>query len=148
MKSLLRFLLPVLSCAVLACGCTAGSGTDTKAKNETGFKNDPGSNTDTEIQTETDPNKNTDEKNAESPTDSVLYAVAPVMENGLCGYVDENGSIVIEPQFENCGNFSSNGMAPACKDGAYGYIDISGSFVIEPQFGAPELTSDFRFEIY
>ena len=62
--------------------------------------------------------------------------LAPVMENGMCGYVDTEGNLIIPPQFEDCGVFSSDGLASACKDGKYGYIDTSGAFVIRPRFDA------------
>lgn len=49
------------------------------------------------------------------------------------GYVDLSGEFVIEPQFEQAGDFSE-GLAAVQVDGLIGYIDPSGEIVIEPQF--------------
>lgn len=68
--------------------------------------------------------------------------IAPVMLDGKCGYIDETGTIVIKPQFENCSSFCTNGLASACRDGKYGYIDTSGAFVIEPQFDFASIFSN------
>ena len=60
--------------------------------------------------------------------------IAPIMNNNQCGYVDENGEIVIDLKFKDCGSFSDNGLAPALKDEKYGYIDTNGIFVLKEQF--------------
>jgi uncharacterized protein YkuJ len=49
------------------------------------------------------------------------------------GFIDKNGKVVIELQFDNAGNFSE-GLAEVKKDDKYGFIDKSGKVVIEPQF--------------
>ena len=49
--------------------------------------------------------------------------VAPIMNNHQCGYIDENGNIVINLIFKDCGSFSDNGLAPALKNDKYGYIN-------------------------
>lgn len=68
--------------------------------------------------------------------------IAPVMLGGACGYVDGNGIPIIEPQFDNCGSFSTNGLAPACRNGKYGFIDTSGTFAINPQFDSASVFSE------
>ncbi len=45
----------------------------------------------------------------------------PVRENGMWGYIDRKGKVVIEPQFESAKNFSE-GFALVSKSGKYGYI--------------------------
>ena len=49
------------------------------------------------------------------------------------GFIDKNGKVVIEPQFDDTYPFSE-GLAMVEKDGKRGYIDKSGKVVIEPQF--------------
>ena len=49
------------------------------------------------------------------------------------GYIDKNGKVVIEPQFDYAYPFSE-GLAHVNKDAKYGFIDKSGKVVIEPQF--------------
>lgn len=54
-------------------------------------------------------------------------------ENGKWGYVDTNGEIVLEPQWDSSSEFH-DGLAAAEKDGLYGYINTTGKFVIPPQW--------------
>ncbi|MBQ1520145.1 MAG: WG repeat-containing protein, partial [Clostridia bacterium] len=50
------------------------------------------------------------------------------------GYVDENGSIVIEPRFDDARPFTWVGLAAVQKDGKWGFINEKGEYVIEPQY--------------
>ena len=59
--------------------------------------------------------------------------LAPVMENGLWGYIDEFGSYVIKPQFEEAISFVA-GKAWVKDEDMWGLIDKSGKYVVEPQF--------------
>ena len=59
--------------------------------------------------------------------------LAKVEKDGKWGFIDKNGKVVIEPQFDDAGDFSE-GFAQVKKDGKYGFIDKSGKVVIEPQF--------------
>jgi hypothetical protein len=53
---------------------------------------------------------------------------------GKYGYIDRTGRVVIQPQWQDVGNFS-NGLAPVHMGGGeYGYVDATGEIVIEPQF--------------
>ena len=68
--------------------------------------------------------------------------MAAVKVNGLWGFIDRSGQIVIRPQFVDAGMFRE-GLAPVAVQGprkrAYGFIDRSGRFVIQPQYdGARE----------
>ena len=58
-----------------------------------------------------------------------------VKRNGLYGYINTSGALVIQPQFYSVGNFAE-GLAKVEKekDGKKGYINTSGTFAIEPQF--------------
>src|SRR5690242_16534941 len=62
-------------------------------------------------------------------TAATLY---PVLVGDRWGYIDKSGNIVINPQFERAGTFSS-GLA-AVRLGKWGYVDQSGKLVINPQF--------------
>ena len=52
---------------------------------------------------------------------------------GLWGFVSLDGTVLIEPQFEDASSFSK-GMAAVKKDGKWGYIDKTGEFLIPPTF--------------
>lgn len=54
-------------------------------------------------------------------------------KEGLYGYIDATGNVVIQPQFLAAGNFS-DGLACVRKDTLYGFINQSGEWVIEPRF--------------
>ncbi|MGN1304131.1 MAG: WG repeat-containing protein [Oscillospiraceae bacterium] len=60
--------------------------------------------------------------------------LAAVSLNGSWGYIDESGSFVIEPQFDEAYNFASNGLAVVRISDKWGYIDTNGNLAIEPQF--------------
>ena len=57
----------------------------------------------------------------------------PVIKDGKSGYIDINGKIVVEPQFEHGWAFF-DGMAAISLNGKWGYLDLSGKVKIEPQF--------------
>ena len=58
----------------------------------------------------------------------------PATLDGKCGYINQTGDWVIEPQFLNAWLFNSNGLAMVQTKKGYGYINTSGSYVIEPRF--------------
>ncbi len=75
---------------------------------------------------------------AEQPTTTTSGAqLYPVSVAGKWGFIDNTGTIKIEPQFVQAHDFSE-GLAAvevATNDGTkFGYIDASGATVIEPQF--------------
>lgn len=55
--------------------------------------------------------------------------LAPVKINGLWGYIDGTGEIVVSPQYENVEVFN-NGLAVVYKDGKSGIINGKGSYVL------------------
>ena len=57
------------------------------------------------------------------------------------GFIDENGKMVIEPQFDLADPFSE-GMAAVLKAPSWGYIDKSGKMVIPPTYAAGGRFSD------
>jgi len=61
-----------------------------------------------------------------------LYAIRD--QNGLCGYMDANGHVVIAPVYAHAERFSEGLAAVRTSEGLYGYIDTLGKMVIAPQF--------------
>jgi hypothetical protein len=63
------------------------------------------------------------------------------------GFIDENGTVAIKPQFEAIGDFSE-GLAPASYqapfpfDDSWGYIDRHGDMTIKPQFSKAQRFSE------
>lgn len=60
-----------------------------------------------------------------------------VRKDGLCGYVDANGVIVIPPQFEEAEMFRG-GIAVVKQNGKYGCINQRGQFVIPLEYNRIE----------
>lgn len=58
---------------------------------------------------------------------------AAVKINGSWGYIDNTGTVQIEPQYDDAKSFT-NGLAAVKIDGLWGYIDRNGEIVIEPAF--------------
>ncbi len=69
--------------------------------------------------------------NIDIPTADKIVAYED--ENGKWGYVDYNGKVVIEPQYEQAKSFS-NGLAAVMIDGKWGYIDKNNNMVVECQY--------------
>ena len=69
--------------------------------------------------------------NNDEPT-SEGESLFPVRIDGDWGYVNENGRIRIEPDFNSASLFSE-GLARV-REGSVGYINTEGDFVIEPRF--------------
>lgn len=57
--------------------------------------------------------------------------LASVQIDGLFGFIDTNGNIVVEPQYSDAYSFSE-GYAVIDRDGLWGYIDKTGKVVVEP----------------
>ena len=60
---------------------------------------------------------------------------------GKWGYVDKGGKIVINPQFDDAGQFS-DGLAWVKMDGHFGYTDNTGKLAINPQFDRAQSFSE------
>lgn len=65
---------------------------------------------------------------------------AAVKIDGKWGFVDKDGNMVIQPQFQEARSFS-NGMAAVKQNGQWGFVDMQGEMVITPQF---DQTKDFN----
>ena len=59
--------------------------------------------------------------------------LALIRQNKKWGYINEKGTIVIQPQFDRACDFSE-GLAGIFQDNKWGYIDKNGKIVIRPQF--------------
>lgn len=57
----------------------------------------------------------------------------PVLINDKWGFVNLDGQICIEPQFDSASSFHE-GVAAVELNGKYGYVDYQGKFVIIPKF--------------
>lgn len=64
--------------------------------------------------------------------------LTPVCVDDKWGYINEQGDLIIEPQFDMVLSFSENGLAPVSFNNEWGYINTNGNFVIEPQFDTAE----------
>jgi len=58
---------------------------------------------------------------------------AAVKENGLWGFIDSSGELVIDYSFEDASSFGRHLAAVQC-GGLWGYINLYGKIVIEPEF--------------
>ena len=67
---------------------------------------------------------------------------AAVEKNGKWGFVDVDGKLVIDCQYDDALSFSS-GYAAVKQDDAWGYIDMENTMAIEPGFAlATSLSSE------
>lgn len=63
--------------------------------------------------------------------------LAAFQENGLYGFVDINGNVVIKPQFKYAGRFSRGHSAvQSTTNDKWGFIDTQGNYVVYPNFCA------------
>ncbi|MGI6012478.1 MAG: WG repeat-containing protein [Ruminococcus sp.] len=58
---------------------------------------------------------------------------AAVCKDGKWGYINEDGELVLDFQYDDAQSFQ-NGFAAVCIDGKWGYIDEQGTVVIQPEF--------------
>lgn len=71
----------------------------------------------------------------------------PIVENGLWGYIDKSGKVIIKPRFRSAGEFAE-GFAPVRLNGTYGYIDNSGGFVIQPKYDVAYSFDNGQAKVY
>ena len=72
------------------------------------------------------------------PTEDGLYAFA---KNGLWGFVDSDGKVVIQPTYEAAKSFS-NGLAAVRQNGKWGFITPQNELVINYQFADVDYFTD------
>jgi hypothetical protein len=75
------------------------------------------------------------------PFSDGLAAVAPRGAYRF-GIIDENGMMVVRPQFRRLGSFSEDLAPAAIHPGRFGFIDRAGEFVIPPQFATADTFRD------
>ncbi|HSP64398.1 MAG TPA: WG repeat-containing protein, partial [Pyrinomonadaceae bacterium] len=57
----------------------------------------------------------------------------PIVEKGKWGYIDDSGTVVIKPQFDDAKPFYE-GLGRVRVGAKWGFIDRTGEFAIPPQF--------------
>jgi hypothetical protein len=132
--------LGVILATVLVCGCglvVAGCGSiDATTTTATA----PTEITVTTITTETMTSAATAVTSAtassgETPLTAETAHLFPVVVDRKLGFINNEGEVVIQPQFvDSPSSLFSGGLAPVSRGGKYGYIDTTGAMVIEPQF--------------
>jgi hypothetical protein len=60
--------------------------------------------------------------------------LAKIQEQGLWGFTDSDGKLVIEPRFRSVGDFSNGFARVSDVKGLWGYIDRTGNEVIPMRF--------------
>jgi hypothetical protein len=58
----------------------------------------------------------------------------PITENGLKGFINTEGKVIIEPKFKAIKSFSEGLAAARLPCGLYGFIDAQGEWMIPPQY--------------
>ncbi len=58
---------------------------------------------------------------------------AAVRMNGTWGFINADGELALECQYEDAQSFR-NGFAAVCVEGIWGYVDESGRMVVKPEF--------------
>lgn len=61
--------------------------------------------------------------------------LVPFSQDGLWGYADSAGNVVIRPEYDSAEPFAGD-LAPVLKGGVYGYIDKTGAVAIKPQYSS------------
>ena len=130
--SILSLVLVLTLCSVLG-SCTA-NGDD-----ETVTSTPPTIDNETIVNVQNEPTDNT------NCWAKVLVCVDRDNADYKYGYIDQSGSFVIAPNFDEIGDFSEDGWAKVRIDvndplkgyydyGLYGYIDRTGAYMIEPLY--------------
>lgn len=77
-----------------------------------------------------------DAQNSSCTSDTLLF---PIWINNRHGFINQKGSVVIEPKYRDLGDFV-DGLAPARINGTFGYINTEGVYEIPPVF---DFATDF-----
>lgn len=67
--------------------------------------------------------------------------LVPAWDDGKWGYINAEGSFVIEPQFDEANDFSE-GLAAVCVNGKWGFVDEHGEYAIKPVFNSVDNFSE------
>lgn len=68
-------------------------------------------------------------------TRRISEGLLPVAVQTKWGYVDKTGKFIINPQFDEVGDFSG-GLAPVRMNDSWGYIDKTGKYVVNPSYAS------------
>jgi hypothetical protein len=70
-----------------------------------------------------------------------------VQVGGKIGFINKEGKLIVNPQFDDVGNFSE-GLARVTIGDKWGYIDKEGKYVVNPQFDYERetITGTLRFQ--
>jgi hypothetical protein len=79
-----------------------------------------------------------------NPANENLFVVKEKMK---CGYINNNGELVIKPGFTAAGEFEGK-LARAMKDSLWGFINPKGEFVIAPQYTIAKDFSEGLAEVW
>jgi hypothetical protein len=72
------------------------------------------------------------EERGNNPAEAALHSI---MKDGKWGFVDKEGTIVIEPRFDAADSRGAGeGLIAVEVDGKWGFINSAGEMVVEPQF--------------
>ena len=63
----------------------------------------------------------------------VREGLAAYCENGKWGFINEEGEVVIKPQYEGAKSFSG-GVAGVCENGKWGFINENNQLIVDCQF--------------
>ncbi len=69
-------------------------------------------------------------------------------DEGLYGYIDETGKIVIPEIYQKASDFSENGLAVVCQNEKYGVIDTNGNTVIDFSYDYIEAFNNNTFDAF
>ncbi|MBD7910998.1 WG repeat-containing protein [Clostridium cibarium] len=74
-----------------------------------------------------------------------LYpALKNIISGKVYGYIDENGTFIIEPKYEEASDFNELGIAIVRENDLTGVIDSNGEYVIEPIYESISLFEEGR----
>lgn len=68
--------------------------------------------------------------------------LAPACKDGMCGYINEKGALVIPMKFKGTALRFEGGLAPVEHQGSFGFIDETGEWVVPPQYVRAEPFSE------
>ena len=69
----------------------------------------------------------------------------PVRQGGKFGYINESGTVVVQPVYDAASFFFSPGYAVVARNGKYGIVDTSGNILVNEQYDYIESIKPGRF---
>ena len=74
------------------------------------------------------------------------YDMWPVQRDGLWGFVDQHGKLILPCEWEEVG-MVVNGRAPVCKDGKWGAIDRAGKLIVPCEWDYLSACEDGGYQV-